>query len=80
MELRGTPVSVHNVHGNFAGRAHRDCEGALPPIVPAISRLTMPAGHPESFSDGCKRILALREPLLARRLRKLSAVWPCIFR
>lgn len=42
MELRGTPVSVHNVCGNFAGRAHRDCEVAPTPIAPAISRLAMP--------------------------------------
>lgn len=30
MELRGTPVSVR---GNFAGRAHRDCEVARRPSL-----------------------------------------------
>lgn len=63
MELRGKPVSVHNARRNFAGRAHRDCEVALPPIAPAISRLAMP-GTQRHFPTGIKASWRSQSPYL----------------
>lgn len=72
MELRGTPVSVNNTRGDFAGELTiPECTGTRGGSAPPHSSQT-------SVSAGCKGISEL--PGLARRLCKPSAVWPCIFR
>lgn len=40
MGLRGTPVSVHNMRGDFC-RTYRDCEVAPLPLAPSTSSLAV---------------------------------------
>lgn len=75
MELRGTPVSVNNTRGDFAGELTiPGCAGTGEVAPP---RLT--PGKLQSL-PGVKASLRCQGSLLGRRLYKPSAVWPCIFR